>query len=195
MWVLIDNYDSFSYILLDYLKELNTDILVFKNDEITVEELAVLNPERIVLSPGPKQPKDAGVTMAIIDYFHKTVPILGICLGHQALGEYYNANLVKANIPFHGKTSKLKHYNNSIFTDIPQDFKVTRYHSLVLTNWENTDLVPLAFTDQNEMMAFQHVRYPSLGLQFHPEAILTEYGLQLLKNWSECYTSDKNSFK
>ena len=192
MWVLIDNYDSFSYILLDLLKELNDDILVFKNDEITVEDLAALNPERIILSPGPKQPKDAGIIMSLIDHFHKTTPILGICLGHQALGEYYNADLVKASIPFHGKTSKLKHYNSSIFTGIPQDFKVTRYHSLVLHNWENKNLVPLAFTDQNELMAFQHARYPSLGLQFHPEAILTEYGLQLLKNWSDCYTCEKN---
>lgn len=192
MWILIDNYDSFTYILKDFLKQLHEDVIVFKNDEITIEQLKLLTPERIIISPGPKQPRDAGITMNLIQHFHRQVPILGVCLGHQALGEFFGARLIKSLVPQHGKTSKLFHNNTSIFKGIPQEFNVTRYHSLILTQWQTTNLVPLAFTKQKELMAFQHIHYPCIGLQFHPEAILTEFGFQILQNWAEYLFVHKN---
>lgn len=185
MWILIDNYDSFTFILNDYLKQFEKNILVFKNDEITIQEIELLAPNRIIISPGPKQPKNAGIVLEIIAHFHQKIPILGICLGHQALGQFFGAKLSKALIPLHGKTSIVLHNNNGVFDGIPQGFKVARYHSLIISELENTHLLPLAFTVQQELMAFQHVEYPCIGLQFHPESILTEFGFHLLRNWAE----------
>jgi len=187
MWALIDNYDSFTYILHHYLTALHGDVHVWKNDGISIDRLAGLNPQRIILSPGPRRPQQAGITMDVIRHFHARVPILGICLGHQAIGAFFGAALVRAQQPMHGKTSAIYHRNSSIFRDVPNGFEAMRYHSLVLEHWEGTDLVPLAFTREKELMAFRHRHYPCMGLQFHPESVLTAHGALLLSNWSRMF--------
>ena len=185
MWLLIDNYDSFAHILHHYLLRLEKDVRVYRNDSITIEEIRLLNPERIIISPGPLTPDLAGITLAVIEQFHKTIPILGICLGHQALGQYFGAKVVKAIRPVHGKTSVIRHDNSPMFTGIPVEYKVMRYHSLVIEKWQNSIIMPLAFAENGELMALQIKGLPCWGLQFHPESILTEYGFQLLVNWDK----------
>lgn len=188
MWLLIDNYDSFSRILLDYLLQLQADVRCIQNDEYTLEEIIAIAPERIILSPGPKTPDDAGVVMEVIDYFHNKVPILGICLGHQALAQYFGAKVQRAAYPMHGKTSKIAHNNKHVFQHMPEQMEVMRYHSLVVTDYEHSALEPLAYAmDDNSLMAFTHTQYPILGLQFHPESVLTEMGLALLEQWRKYY--------
>lgn len=183
MWILIDNYDSFTHMLHHYLLQLNDDVRVFRNDVITIAEIEKLNPERIIISPGPKTPGQAGITMPLITAFHDKIPILGICLGHQALAEFFGARLTKALKPVHGKTSVISHTGNALFDHIPAAFKAMRYHSLVIEDWQHTGLLPLAFTVSGELMAFRHEALPLTGIQFHPESVLTEYGLQILINW------------
>jgi anthranilate synthase/aminodeoxychorismate synthase-like glutamine amidotransferase len=183
MWVLIDNYDSFTHILYHYLLQLHPDVIVFRNDAITLQALIVLNPERIIISPGPQTPKEAGITNEVIRHFVTEIPILGICLGHQALGEYFGAELTLASKPVHGNTSPIIHNGEGLFKGIPTGFNVMRYHSLILEHWEGISVIPLAFTAENELMAFRHKVYPATGIQFHPESILTEHGLQILRNW------------
>lgn len=185
MWALIDNYDSFTHILHHYLLQLNADVIVFRNDAICLTELIALNPERIVISPGPQTPKEAGITNEVIRHFVAKVPILGICLGHQALGEYFGAELTLAFKPVHGNTSSIIHDGKGLFAGIPAGFNAMRYHSLILKHWEGKSVIPLAFTPENELMAFSHETYPATGIQFHPESILTEHGLQILRNWDE----------
>lgn len=185
MWILIDNYDSFTHILHHYLLQLNKDVRIFRNDEVTLDELIALSPERIIISPGPQTPKEGGITNGVIEYFVTLVPILGICLGHQALGVYFGATLEKAAKPVHGQTSAVKHQGEHLFNGIPDHFMAMRYHSLIIDNWENTNIVPLAFSENNELMAFKHNIYPATGIQFHPESIMTEYGLQILQNWND----------
>jgi anthranilate synthase/aminodeoxychorismate synthase-like glutamine amidotransferase len=187
MWILIDNYDSFTHILHHYLLQLNTDVRVLRNDAVSLEEVITLAPERIIISPGPQTPLEAGITSDIITYFVSKIPILGICLGHQALGMYFGARLNKALQPVHGNTASIFHNQDELFKDIPQSFLAMRYHSLIIDNYSNTDIVPLAFTDEHELMAFKHKIYPATGIQFHPESILTEFGLQLLQNWHRQY--------
>jgi anthranilate synthase/aminodeoxychorismate synthase-like glutamine amidotransferase len=183
MWILIDNYDSFTHILQHYLLELHPEVRVFRNDAITISEIQQLNPERIIISPGPQRPSDAGISNKVIQEFHRTIPILGVCLGHQALGEYFGASLVMAARPVHGKTSPVAHRHSGLFEHIPSGFDAMRYHSLVITDMEGTGLVPLAFSPDNEVMALKHQLYPCTGIQFHPESVLTQYGKQLLRNW------------
>lgn len=185
MWALIDNYDSFTYILWHYLLEIHEDVRVWKNDALSAEALAELNPESIILSPGPCRPVNAGNMMDIIRQFYQQTPILGICLGHQALGEFFGARLVEAHYPMHGKVSPVHHEQIGIFQGLPNPIQVMRYHSLVLDNWENTALQPLAFTEEKELMAFRHREYPCTGIQFHPESIMTEQGKGLLANWAK----------
>lgn len=187
MWVLIDNYDSFTYILHHYLLQLHPEVTIFRNDAISVAELATLSPERIIISPGPQTPYEAGITLDVIRYFYKQIPILGICLGHQALGLHFGAKLSKAIKPVHGKTSKLRHVGVDLFEGVDPGIAVMRYHSLVVKNWEDTGLIPLAFTEEDELMAFRHNIYPCTGMQFHPESILTEHGITLLYNWDRFY--------
>lgn len=185
MWALIDNYDSFTYILWHYLLELHEDVRVWKNDEIDAEDLRELNPKRIILSPGPCRPTSAGNMMSIIRQFYQQTPILGICLGHQALGEFFGAQLVEASYPMHGKVSAVFHEHKGMFKGLPNPLNVMRYHSLILNKWENTDLLPLAFTEKKELMAFQHQKYPCTGIQFHPESVMTGQGKEMLANWTK----------
>ncbi len=181
--LLIDNYDSFTYNLYDYFLRLGASCVVVRNDEWTPTQLKSFSFDALVLSPGPQRPKDAGLLMWIIDEFHNKKPILGICLGHQAIGEYFGAKLVKAQIPVHGKTSTIHHHNDLLFQNLPPSFKVMRYHSLILESLENTPLISTSFTEQNEIMSLAHQELPIHAVQFHPESILTEYGLDMLNNW------------
>jgi len=184
MWALIDNYDSFTWILHDYLLQTGHECAVYRNNEISVQQLKDLKPERIILSPGPETPLQAGITIDVIHNFHKHIPILGVCLGHQALGMYFGANLVHAACPMHGKTSEIWHKSPPLFSGIPSPFTAMRYHSLVINNL-GPELIPTAHTEDGTIMALAHHTYPCAGVQFHPESIGTEYGLQLIKNWSE----------
>lgn len=180
--LLIDNYDSFTYNLYDYVLRLGASCEVFRNDEISLSKTKQKIFDAILISPGPKRPAEAGITMEIIDFYHDKYPILGVCLGHQALGEYFGASLVKAKLPMHGKTALIKHEQKSIFKDLPLSFYVMRYHSLLLEKLPNS-LEILAATEGGELMAMQHRTLPLIGVQFHPESILTEYGLPLIANW------------
>ncbi|MFN0276261.1 MAG: anthranilate synthase component II [Chitinophagales bacterium] len=183
MIFLLDNYDSFTYNLYDYLSQLGAEILVKRNDEITLPEIEDLSPSAIVISPGPKTPKDAGILMQVLHHFHKKLPLLGICLGYQAIGEYFGATLVHSPVPVHGKTSQLFFdENNILFKNIPQGTEVMRYHSLNITNTPSSVNI-IAQTNNGEPMALQHADLPLFGMQFHPESILTQHGMQMLRNW------------
>ncbi len=182
MILLLDNYDSFTYNLYDYILQLGADCTVKRNDEISLTEIESLNPEAIVISPGPCTPKDSGITMKVVERFVETIPLLGICLGFQAIGEFFGASLEKAEIPMHGKTSELFH-DDEIFENIPQKIKVMRYHSLILKNLDDTPLKVIATTDETIPMAIRHSSLPIYGFQFHPESILTEYGIEMMRNW------------
>lgn len=184
MWVLIDNYDSFTYILHDYLLQTGNECVVYRNDEITLPQLIELAPQRIIISPGPETPLQAGITIDVIGHFHKHIPILGVCLGHQALGMYFGAKLIHTPYPMHGKTSEISHVSHHLFKNIPSPFTAMRYHSLAVTGFDDTPLEVLAQTTDGTIMALAHKQYPCVGVQFHPESIGTEYGLQLLKNWA-----------
>ena len=181
--LLIDNYDSFTYNLYDYLLQTGVECVVLRNDAFSINDLKNIDFQAIVLSPGPKRPKEAGLMMAVIDAYHQHCPMLGICLGHQALGEYFGASLVKAKVPMHGKTNLIQHNNHWLFKGIPSPFTVMRYHSLLLETLSGTPLTCLSTTDSGEIMALAHQHLPLIGVQFHPESILTEHGLLLLRNW------------
>lgn len=185
MLLLLDNYDSFTYNLFDYLLQLHENVMVYRNDEITVEEITLLNPKGIIISPGPKTPYEAGITLSVIKQFHSNIPILGICLGHQSLGMFFGAKLLQAEYPIHGKTSFIQHNKDALFNNVPSPFEAMRYHSLYLDELEHTPLqVIAATTDNNNIpMAIKHKSLPLYGLQFHPESILTPYGLAILNNW------------
>jgi anthranilate synthase/aminodeoxychorismate synthase-like glutamine amidotransferase len=189
MYILIDNYDSFTYILHHYLLQTGHECVVYKNDEVTLQALIALNPERIIISPGPETPVQAGISMSAIEYFHSRIPILGVCLGHQALGMFFGADLVHAAYPMHGKTSEVTHNQHPLFQDIPSPFTVMRYHSLAVKGFEDTGLDVLSTTVDGTIMALAHKEFPCIGLQFHPESIGTQYGLKLLQNWSKLHWS------
>lgn len=187
--LLLDNFDSFTYTLADYLRQLGAEVLVRRND-VSLAELQKLDFAGIVLSPGPGTPAEAGNLLAVIKAYHQRVPMLGVCLGQQALGEFFGARLRRSARPMHGKVSTIKLLGNDAWlTGLPRQQPVTRYHSLALeTNTLPTCLLPLAVTADadRELMALRHAALPLYGVQFHPEALLTEYGLEWLQNWMRC---------
>lgn len=186
MWVLLDNYDSFTYILHHYLLQTGNECQVYRNDELSLEQLIALQPDRLIISPGPETPLQAGICMQAIDHFHNKVPILGVCLGHQALGMYFGARLVHSS-PMHGKTGEVSHTGHSLFQNIANPFTAMRYHSLAVTDFENTALSAIAHTTDNVIMALAHHTHPCIGIQFHPESVGTPDGLKMLKNWAGLY--------
>jgi anthranilate synthase/aminodeoxychorismate synthase-like glutamine amidotransferase len=183
--ILLDNYDSFTYNLQDYFAQLQLDCIVIRNDEKTADQIEALQPASLIFSPGPETPSKAGVMMELIHRFHSRIPLLGICLGHQGIGEYFGASLVRAARIMHGRTSPVFHTGHFLFQNVPSPFDAMRYHSLLLSETATTSLQVIAATAEGEPMAIIHPRYKICGFQFHPESILTPYGFTLLKNWLE----------
>lgn len=184
MILLIDNYDSFVYNLARYIRELNFPTCVERNDVMTLKDIELLNPSHIILSPGPCTPNEAGITLACIQHFYQSIPILGICLGHQAIGQSFGGKVVRAKQPTHGKSSFIYHNQQGIFNGINNPFKAARYHSLAVSEeYLPESLQIIATTPDGEIMGLQHRQYPVVGLQFHPESILTECGHLLLQNF------------
>jgi len=184
MLLMIDNYDSFTYNLVQYLGELGEEVRVFRNDQISVAEVVGMRPERVVLSPGPCTPNEAGITLELIGELAGKVPILGVCLGHQAIGQAFGGKVVRARRVMHGKTSRIEHGGKGVFRDLPPGFIATRYHSLVIENESVPDCLEVtARSEDGEIMGVRHRELDVEGVQFHPEAILTEHGHQLLKNF------------
>ena len=184
MLLVIDNYDSFTYNLVQYFGELGADPLVKRNDEITPDEIAALNPERIVISPGPCTPKEAGISCEVIRRFGPTIPLLGVCLGHQSIGQVYGGEVVRAGRLMHGKTSPILHHDNGVFAGLPNPFDATRYHSLLVRRETFPAALEItAETAEGEIMGLRHREFPIHGVQFHPESILTLCGKRLLENF------------
>ncbi|MGN2392755.1 aminodeoxychorismate/anthranilate synthase component II [Pelomicrobium sp. G1] len=188
MLLMIDNYDSFTYNLVQYLGELGQEVKVARNDEITLEEIEALDPQYIVISPGPCTPNEAGVSVPLIQRFAGRIPILGVCLGHQAIGQAFGGRIVHARALMHGKTSRIRHAGEGVFRGLPDGFEATRYHSLVIERSSLPDcLAVTAWTDDGEIMGVRHKAFRVEGVQFHPESILTQHGHALLGNflWPE----------
>lgn len=184
MILVIDNYDSFTYNIVQELGELGAELTVYRNDKITVDHIRALRPERIVISPGPGYPCDAGVSLELIREMGAEVPLLGVCLGHQAIGEAYGGVVVHAPELMHGKTSMIYHRGDTIFGDIPDPFEATRYHSLIVEEESLPEcLMITARTASGEIMGLRHKQHPVIGVQFHPESILTPYGMKMLGNF------------
>jgi para-aminobenzoate synthetase component II len=184
--LLIDNYDSFVHNLARYVRELGRPTTVVRNDALTVEDAAAMGPSHIIVSPGPGTPDDAGVSLALIARLGGTVPILGVCLGHQAIGQAYGGRVVRARRPMHGKTSAIHHDGEGVFRGLPQPLRATRYHSLVVAPEDLPgELVITARSEEGEIMGLRHRRHPVVGVQFHPEAVLTEHGHDLLAAFLE----------
>ena len=184
MILMIDNYDSFTYNLVHYLAELGEEVVVHRNDKLELEDIGKLNPDMLVISPGPCTPKEAGISVEAIKEFAARMPILGVCLGHQSLAYAYGAEIVRAERLLHGKTSEIHHDKKGIYKDIPNPFEATRYHSLIV----NKESLPeefeiTAWTDQGEIMGIRHKEHMMEGVQFHPESILTKHGKDLLRNF------------
>jgi anthranilate synthase/aminodeoxychorismate synthase-like glutamine amidotransferase len=185
MIAVIDNYDSFTYNLVQYLGELGADLRVYRNDEVTLEELDELAPSYIVISPGPGTPDDGGISNDVIRHFHERVPILGVCLGHQCIAAVFGGDVGPAPRLMHGKTSEIHHTKQGIFADLPDAFTATRYHSLIVREPLPPMLQATAYTREREIMGIRHRDYPTFGVQFHPESILTREGKRLLKAFLE----------
>ena len=183
MIAVIDNYDSFTYNLVQYLGELGADIKVFRNDQVTIDHLVTLSPTHLVISPGPGNPNDGGISNEAIRYFTGKIPVLGVCLGHQCLGAVYGGVVKRAPRLMHGKTSPIYHRGQGIFDGLPSPFEATRYHSLIVEEPVPGCLEVIAFTSEGEVMGLRHKDHPTYGVQFHPESILTKHGKQLLKNF------------
>lgn len=186
MILLIDNYDSFTYNLVQYLTELGADTRVYKNDALSIDDITQLRPKKIILSPGPGRPEQAGITLPTIQQFAGHIPLLGVCLGHQAIAMHFGGHIVHAKQVMHGKTSTITHTNHAMFNNISPRFTATRYHSLVV-NRQNlpSELIVTASSDDDDIMAIAHCSLPIYGVQFHPESILTEHGHQLVRNFLE----------
>lgn len=188
MLLLIDNHDSFTYNLYDYFKQLGKKIQVVKSNALSLAQMKTLNPSCLVISPGPGRPVDAGISLSAIDYFSGKIPILGVCLGHQAIAIYFGAKIVQADKPMHGKIAFINHDQCGLFTSLPNPMKVVRYHSLVIDKQTLPSCLTIsAETDEGIIMAIRHKTLPIEGVQFHPEAILTTNGIQLLSQFFCCY--------
>ncbi|CAH1224189.1 Aminodeoxychorismate/anthranilate synthase component 2 [Paenibacillus plantiphilus] len=184
MIVVIDNYDSFTYNLVQYLGELGEEIIVKRNDEIDLDGIASLAPDHILISPGPCSPNEAGISLALIERFKGEIPIFGVCLGHQSIGQAFGGDVVRAEKLMHGKTSEILHDGKTIFEGVPSPFTATRYHSLIVKRETLPDCLEIsAETAEGEIMGLRHKEYPIEGVQFHPESIITENGLTLLRNF------------
>ena len=189
MLLMIDNYDSFTWNLVQYLQALGAEVRVERNDALTVDAIVKLAPERIVISPGPCTPNEAGVSLELIERLGATTPILGVCLGHQSIGQAYGGNVVRAGRIMHGKTSHVRHEGKGVFADLPDGYEATRYHSLVVERDSLPDCLEVTAWTENEdgsfeeIMGLRHREHPVEGVQFHPESILTEHGHALLKNF------------
>ena len=192
MFLLLDNYDSFTYNLLHFMGELGAEVSVHRNDKLTVEDALALRPTGIIISPGPCGPDSAGISVELIQKAAGFVPVLGVCLGHQALGQAFGANIIRAPIPMHGKVSDIKHTGHGVFTNIPTPFKSTRYHSLIIKRETLPDCLKItAETEDGLIMGIEHVEHMLAGVQFHPESIATEHGHKLLKNFIEMSYKEK----
>ena len=190
MILIIDNYDSFTYNLVHYVEEHNYKVQVFRNDKITLQKIRKLKPKKIIISPGPCTPDEAGISIDLIKYFYKKFPILGVCLGHQSIGQAFNAKIIKASKIMHGKVSTVTNKGSEIFKGLPKKFDATRYHSLVIKNNtlpENFKIISDTIDDNKKViMGIQHIKYPVYGVQFHPESIATTpYGKKIIKNFLE----------
>ena len=189
MILMVDNYDSFTYNVVQYLAELNADVQVYRNDKITIAEIEKLAPEKIVISPGPCTPNEAGISVAVIKHFAGKIPILGICLGHQSIGQAFGGEIIRANQVMHGKTSMIYHNNTGVFANLTNPYEATRYHSLVINQDSLPDCLEItAWTQHNdgtldEIMGVRHKELAVEGVQFHPESILTQHGHDLLENF------------
>ncbi len=191
MLLMLDNYDSFTYNLVQYLQSLGAEVKVVRNDALSVDEIEKLAPERIVISPGPCTPNEAGVSLELIERLGRNTPILGVCLGHQSIGQAYGGDVVRAKTIMHGKTSRIRHEGKGVFAHLPDAYEATRYHSLVVDRATLPDALEItAWTELDdgsfeEIMGLRHREFPVQGVQFHPESILTEHGHALLKNFLE----------
>ena len=184
MILMIDNYDSFTYNLVQYLGEMGQQLRVYRNDKITIEEIEDMKPDRIIVSPGPCTPSEAGISVDAIKHFAGKVPILGVCLGHQSIGQAFGGEVIRAQRLMHGKTSMIHHDNEGVFAGMPNPFEATRYHSLIIRRETIPDCLQItAETDAREIMGVRHKEYPIEGVQFHPESILTTEGKKLLANF------------
>ncbi|TLS48625.1 aminodeoxychorismate/anthranilate synthase component II [Paenibacillus antri] len=184
MILVIDNYDSFTYNLVQYLGELGEEVVVKRNDEIDLDGIAAMRPDHILISPGPCTPNEAGVSLGVIERFKGEIPILGVCLGHQAIGQAFGGDVVRAERLMHGKTSPIEHDGRTMFEGLPNPFTATRYHSLIVKRETLPDVLEIsAQTAEGEIMGLRHKQYPIEGVQFHPESIITEHGLTMLRNF------------
>ena len=184
MLLILDNYDSFTYNLVQYFGELGVEMKIFRNDALTVDDVKKLAPEKICISPGPCTPNEAGISLELIREFGPSTPILGVCLGHQSIGQVYGGDVVRADRLMHGKTSLIHHNGSSVFAGLPNPFEATRYHSLIVKRETLPDCLEItAWTAENEIMGLRHKEYPVHGVQFHPESILTENGKQILETF------------
>ena len=184
MLLMIDNYDSFTYNLVQYFSELGEKVVVYRNDEITLDKISLLNPKHIVISPGPCTPNEAGVSLSVINQFSQKIPVLGVCLGHQSIGQAFGGRIIHAKQLMHGKTSPIFHHNVGVFRDLPNPFIATRYHSLVVERSSLPDCLEItAWTDDDEIMGIRHKTLAIEGIQFHPESILSEHGHKMLENF------------
>lgn len=188
MILMIDNYDSFTFNLVQYLGELGEELVVKRNDEITISEIEELNPQFLMISPGPCSPNEAGISMKAIEHFAGKIPIFGVCLGHQSIAQVFGGDVIRAERLMHGKTSEMHHNGETIFKGMENPFTATRYHSLIVKNETLPDCLEVtAWTDENEIMAIRHKTLPIEGVQFHPESIMTTFGKDLLKNFINQY--------
>ncbi|GAC1423551.1 MAG: aminodeoxychorismate/anthranilate synthase component II [Ktedonobacteraceae bacterium] len=186
MLLLLDNYDSFTYNLYQYLSELGAEVQVHRNDQITLDEIEALHPAHIVVSPGPCTPNEAGLSCQVIETFGSRIPLLGVCLGHQSIGQVYGGRVIRAPEPMHGKTSPMHHHEQGVFRGLPRPFEANRYHSLIVERATLPDVLEItAETDDGLIMGLKHRDYPVEGVQFHPESIMTPVGKDLLRNFLE----------